>query len=327
MAPNVKEMMVTGPLQNVSVAYKNKDYIADRVFRILDKCDPKAKIAIYSKGAWFRDEAGIRGPGSRANRTGFPIDWANIITKEYAIAAEVTDEDRRFAKSAMAPPLQPDQDAIEFASDKIDMKKEVRVAAMITGGTWADGNVGGEDAEGLWAPKGNTNTFIDDIKKGVKAIQSVSGVTPNCLMIDYATMLALGDNAEILDKIKYTQKGVITADLIASMLELEEVLVGKAIVNTAKENKAGTSFTSKYIWEVNSGKGMGFLFHRPAAPGRKVPAPGYQARTAYEDGQARRTTTWREPAEHQDVYEVAEESDIVLVDAALGYLFKDTYAT
>jgi len=325
--PNVRELMVTGPLQNVSVAYRNKDYIGDRVFRILDKVDPKAKIAIYSKGAWFRDEAGIRGPGSRANRTGFPIDWASIATKEYAIASEVTDEDRRFAKSQMAPPLQPDQDAIEFAANKIDLKKEVRIAAMITGGTWADGNIAGEDAAGLWSPKGDTNTFLDDVAFGRKAIQSVSGVDANCLALDYATYEALKQCAAVLDKIKYTQRGVLTTDLLAALLDLEDVMVGKAIVNTAKENKAGTSFTSKYIWEVNAGKGMGFLFNRPAAPGRKIPAPGYQARTAYEDGQARRTTTWREAAEHQDVYEVAEESDLVLVDAALGYLWKDTFAT
>jgi hypothetical protein len=324
---NVKELLVTGPLQNVSVAYKNQSYIGDRVFRILDNVDPKAKIAIFSKGAWFRNDAGIRGPGSRAKRSGFPISWASISTDEYAFASEVTDEDRRFSKSKFAPPLQPDQDAIEFASDKIDLSKEVRIAGMITGGTWVDGNAGGEDAEGLWSPKGDTNTFLDDIAKGTKAIQANSGVKANCLALDFATYTALKECAAVLDKIKYTQRGVLTAELLAALLDLEEVLVGEAIVNTAKETKAGTEFTSKYIWEVNSGKGMGFLFHRPKAPGRKVPAPGYQARVAYEDGSPRRTTTWREPAEHQDVYEVAEETDIVLIDAALGYLWKDTYAT
>jgi hypothetical protein len=324
---SVKELIVAGPLQNVSVAYKNKAYIGNRIFLILDGIDPKSKIAIYSKGAWFRNDAGIRGPGSRAKRSGFPIDWASIATKEYAFASEVTDEDRRFSKSKFAPPLQPDQDAIEFATDKVDMSKEVRIAEMITGGTWMDGNVGGEDAEGLWSPVGSTNTFLSDITKGTKAIQANSGVKPNCLAIDYATYMALKECEAVLDKIKYTQRGVLTAELLAALLDLDEVLVGEAIVNTAKEKKTGTEFTAKYIWEVNTGKGMGFLFNRPKAPGRKVPAPGYQARVAYDDGSPRRTTTWREPAEHQDVYEVAEETDIVLVDAALGYLFKDTYAT
>ncbi len=325
--PNVRDLLVAGPLSNVSVAYKNKSYIGDRVFPILDGVDPKAKIAQYAKGAWFRDEAGIRGPGARAPRGGFPVSFLNIATKEYAFAKEVTDEDRRFARSKNAPPLQPDQDAIEFCADKIDLAKERRIASLITTGTWADGNAGGEDAEGLWAPAGSTNTFLADIVKGRKAIQGATGVTPNTLVLDFATYEALKQCAEILDKIKYTQRGVLTADLLAALCDLEEVLVGEAIYSTAKENKAGTDFVSRYVWEVNAGKGMGFLFYRPKSPGLKTPSAGYQARTAYEDGSSRRTTTWREPAEHQDVYEVAEETDIIQVSAACGYLFKDTYAT
>jgi len=325
--PNVKELIVTGPLQNVSVAYRNMRYIGDRVFPIIDGVDPKAKIAVYQKGAWFRDEAGIRGPGARAPRGGYPIDWLTIATKEYAFAKEVTDEDRSFAKSKMAPPLKPDQDAIEFCADKIDLSKERRIAALITGGTWADGNLAGEDAEGLWSPAGDTNTFLADIANGRKTIQKNCGVTPNVLILDFATYEALKQCAAILDKIKYTQRGVLTKELLAAVCDLDEVLVGEAIYSTAKETKAGTDFTARYVWEVNAGKGMGFLFYRPKSPGLKVPSAGYQVRTAYEDGAPRRTTTWREAAEHQDVYEVAEETDIIQVAASAGYLWKDTYVT
>lgn len=325
--PNVKELMVTGPLQNVSVAFKNKSYIGDRVFPIIDGIDPKAKIAVYQKGAWFRDEAGIRGPGARAPRGGYPIDWLTIATKEYAFAKEVTDEDRRFAQSKNAPPLKPDQDAIEFCADKIDLSKEKRIASLITSGTWGDGNSGGEDAEGLWSPAGDTNTFLADIATGRKAIQKATGITPNTLIMDFATYEALKQCSAILDKIKYTQRGVLTAELLAAVCDLDAILIGEAIYSTAKESKAGTDFTARYVWEVNAGKGMGFLFHRPASPGLKVPSAGYQARTAYEGGATRRTTMWREAAEHQDVYEVAEETDIIQVSAACGYMWKDTYAT
>lgn len=327
MAPNVKEQLVSGPLQNISIAFKNADYIADRVFPILDGADPKAKISVYNKGDWFRDEAAIRAAGTRAARGGYKIDEVSVATKEYAFAKEVTDEDRRFSKLATAPPLRPDEDAVEYAADKVDLKKEVRVGSLITSGTWADGNSGGEDAEGLWSPAGNTNTFLADITKGKKAIKGKTGKVPNVLVIDDATYMALAECEAILDKIKYTQRGVMTKELLAAILELDEVLVGKAVKNTAIEKKAGTEFTGVNVWEVNTGKGMGFLFYRARKLGLKVATAGLQARIAYEDGQPRRVTTWREPAEHQDVYEVAEETDIVQVHVDLGYLFKDTYAT
>ena len=71
--PNVKEQIVAGPLANVSVAYRNTEYIADQVFPILDGSDPRAKITKFKKGAWFRDEAGIRAAGTEAKRGGYAI--------------------------------------------------------------------------------------------------------------------------------------------------------------------------------------------------------------------------------------------------------------
>lgn len=324
--PNVKELMVAGPLANVSVAFRNKDYIGDEAFPILDGADPKAKITKYLKGAWFRDEAGIRAAGTRAKRGGYPLTSVSVATDEYAFAKEVTDEDRRFAKAKNAPPLQPDQDALEFCADKIDLKKEIRVANAIKDTTWVDANATGEDAEGLWAPAGATNTFLADIVTGRKAIQAATGLDPNTLILDYATYLALKECEAIQEKIKYTQRGVFGAELLAALLELDQVLVGKAIYSSAKETKAGTDFTAAKMWEVNAGKGMGFLFHRAPRLGLKVPTIGVQVRIAYENGQPRRTTTWREAAEHQDVYEVAEETDIVVVASELGYKWRDTYA-
>ena len=98
--PNANEMVVRGPLASISLAYRNHSYIADRVFPIIDGVSAKQKILKYLKGAWFRDEAGIRGPGARANRGGFPTSWVNITPAEYAFAKEVTDEDRKAVKQA-----------------------------------------------------------------------------------------------------------------------------------------------------------------------------------------------------------------------------------
>lgn len=323
--PNVKEIIVAGPLANVSIAYRNKSYIADRVFPIIDGVSPKAKIARYLKGAWFRDEAGIRGPGSRAKRGGYPTDYISISTQEYAFAKEVTDEDRRFANVQGAPPLKPDQDAIEFTADKIDLSKERRTANLVLTGTWS--GVAGEDAAGLWAPNDATNTFIEDVLARIETIRANTGLKPNKLAIDHGTYNTLKKLDALLDRIKYTQRGILTAELIAAIFDLDEVLIGEAIYSSAKETKAGTDFTAVNVWEKNAGKGSAFLYYAPPSPGLKTPSAGYQARTAYENGMARRNTTWREAAEHQDVYEVAEETHILQTGADLGFLWYDTILT
>jgi len=197
---------------------------------------------------------------------------------------------------------------------------------LITAGTWADGNSGGVDAEGLWSPAGDTNTFLADIATGKRALRD-AGLIATGLVIDYDTFLSLKECDDILEKIKYTQRAVFGADLLAALLELDEVLVGSAIYSDAEETAAGDDFNAVDIWAVNDGKGMGFLYHKPKRLGLKVVTAGLQVRIAYENGGPRRTSTWREKAEHQDVYEVAEETDIVQVAADAGYLWNDTYAT
>ena len=313
-------------LQNVSVQYRNPVYVADRVFRMIDNCPPEAKIARYLKGAWFRDEAGMRGPGGEARRGGYPVDFLDVIPKEYAFAKEVTDEDREAASAMGGAPLQPDYDAIAFATDKIMMKREILCQDIIDTTIWSGVAATGEDADGLWYPPGNTNTFLTDVELRKQTIQSNTGLMPNCLLMDAITYSGVKGCDAVLDRIKYTQKGVLTPELLASILDLEEVIVAPAVYSTAKELKTGLDFTAAQIWATTATKGMGFLFYRPGAPGLKVPAAGYIARSSLFPGGVR-VTTWREDSKHQDVYEAAEKIHILATGLDMGFMWHDTALT
>ncbi len=312
-------------LQNVSVQYRNPIYVASRVFPVIENVPPESKILRYLKGAWFRDEAQMRAPGGEAARGGYPTDYIDVIPKEFAFAKEVTDEDREVAGAQGGPPLQPDQDAIAFATDKILMKREILVAAIIKATVWSGIAAGGTDADGKWAA-GAGNTFLVDVKAKKAVIQSNTGLMPNVLLIDVGTYNSLTEESTVLDKIKYTQKGVLTADLLAAILDLEEVVVAPAVYSTAKETKAGTEFTAVRIWENTATKGMGFLYYRPRTVGLKIPSAGYVARSGLFPGGVR-VSTWREESKHQDVYEAAEKIHAVASGLDLGYMWKDTLLT
>ena len=325
MAQPINKTGVPPVLQNVSVAYRNPLYVADRVFRVINNCPPEAKMARYLKGSWMRDEAQMRGPGSEAVRGGYVVDYLDVIPKEYAFAKEVSDEDREVVGALGGPPLQPDVDAIAFATDKLMLKREVLCAALIKATIWSSIAATGEDAAGLWAPAGATNTMLLDVKTRKETIRAATGITPNVLLIDAATYASLTECDAVLDKIKYTQKGVLTADLLAAILDLEEVIVAGAMTSSAKETKAGTDFTAAPIWSVTTTKGMGFLFYRPPAAGLKTPAAGYIARSGlFPEGI--RVTTWREDSKHQDVYEAGEKIHIVATGLDLGFMWQDTNA-
>jgi hypothetical protein len=321
----VKTHMVYGPLQKISQMYRNSRYIADKVFPIIDGCSPRSQVFKYNKGDWFRDEAAIRAPSTEAKRGTFKGSMEQINTKEYAFASEVTEEDRRDAKFANTPPLKPDQDAVEYATDRVDLKKEKRVAELVMSAKWSDVN-GGKDVAGAWAA-GTSNTFIEDIEEGIEQIRSQTGMRPNCLLLSANVLPQLKQESSILDRIKYTERGIVTADLIASMFDLEEVLVGDAVENTAKEKKTGTDFSAKDVWEKNKGKGSAFLYYRPKSVGLKTLSAGYQARVPYDNGVVRRVSKWIEESRHQEVYEVAEETDIFPMGLDLGMLYIDVIKT
>jgi len=324
--PTNSSILVRGALQNVSIGYKNDTYIADMVFPIIDGLGRTSKVAKYNKGAWYRNEADYRAPGSAARRGGYTVTTENLDPKQIAFAKEVSDENAADAAVLGNLPLRPQTEAIEYCADKIDLFKEKLIADTIFADTWADGNVGGEDAAGLWAATDTTNTLVTDIVTGKQAIRSATGKIANTLVIDYDTMIAQTLNTVLSDKIKYTQTSVMTPALLAALLELDQVIVGSAVYSSADEAADGSDFTAVNIWEKNAGKGSAFLYYRPVSAGLFQASPGYQYRCTSQ-GQPRRTSTWREEAIHSNVYEVQEDVDIAVVDASCGYLWKDTRAT
>jgi len=325
--PDVRAQMIAGPLADVSLRYKNASYIGDQLFPIKDNVAYEAKITKYFKGDWFRDEAALRAPGTKAQRGNFKLTTVSISTDQYAFGKEITAEDLAGEGMSGAPTVNMIQDAIEYCSDKIDLKKEIRIADLMRATNWSAVGAGGEDAEGKWASTvaSGTNTFFADIKNGKVTIQKNTGMNPNYLMLDFNTMEDLKENPDVAEKIKYTMKNVVTADLIGSLLNVQ-VLVGAALRNTANE-KATDTMTSRWVWDTNDAKGDAFLFYRPAAMGLKTVSAGGQFRVKQTNGSGRLLRSYYEQAEDQWVYEAREDTDIVATGTDLGYHWKDTIST
>jgi hypothetical protein len=300
-----------------------------RAFPIIPRVTRKSKILTYPKGAWFRNEAGKMGMSGRAPRGGYPTGEVAINPEGIWFAKEVTQMQRQLAAEAGAPPLRLDENAQKFTAGKIDLWKEKQCADVVIATDWSGLGAGGEDAEGLWAA-GGSNTFIVDIFNGIETVWSNTGFRPNRLIIDQATWLSLQLEATLIARLKTTNDKIVTSQLLKALFELDSVKIAGAIYSTDGEKKDGTDFTKKQIWEVNTDKGMGFLYYAPEAPSLDIPSAMYECQEAFgsqDGGQLRRTRTWKEQAENQDVYETAEQVDFVAAAADLGYLWKDTLAT
>lgn len=305
-------------MTQVAVAYTNKHYIGDRAAQVVVVENKSDKYYVFQRGAWFRDEAKVRAPGSRAHRGGYTLTTGayNCINK--AVAKAVTDEERMNNLQAV---LQPDIRATEWCANAMKLHQERLVAStFMTAANWASGHT--EDAEGLWAA-GSGNTFILDMYARIDTIRQAIGVAPNVLIINAKTLSSLQQEATLLDRIKYVQKAIYVEDLIASLFKLDELLVGDAIYSDADEKADGTDFNAVDVWETNATKGSACLYYRPPAPALEEPATVYRFVWGIPYG----TQRFREEAEHQDVIEVEMAVDVKMVSNVSGFLWTDTHLT
>lgn len=131
--PNIKEQIISGPLANVSVAYRNRDYVADRVFPIMDGADPKVKITKYLKGASMRSALAVLAlagllAGCAATRSTFdvqppPAQAASV--KGFVKLVDVKDV-RQFEAAPRNPSVPSLQDPKEIGNPAITSRAIAR---------------------------------------------------------------------------------------------------------------------------------------------------------------------------------------------------------
>jgi hypothetical protein len=95
----------------------------------------------------------------------------------------------------------------------------------------------------------------------------ITGIRPNVLVIGAEVYAAHKNHADILDRIRYTQKGIVTTDLLAQLFDVDQVLVAWAVKNSAAK---GAAENNAFIF----GKGA-LLAYRAPRPGLKTASAGY----------------------------------------------------
>jgi hypothetical protein len=120
-----------------------------------------------------------------------------------------------------------------------------------------------------WDDDANGDPFTDIATQQTYILQN-TGFMPNKLVLSWSVYQALRKHPLIIDRIKYTSAtfaGTITPQLLAEAFDIEEVVVSKAVYNSAQENlTASMSF-------VNSKNAL--LAYVAPAPGLMVPSAGY----------------------------------------------------
>ena len=123
---------------------------------------------------------------------------------------------------------------------------------------------------------------------------------------------ALKVHAALLERIKYSERGVITAELIAQILDLDKVIVGKAV-------GADDAGTFSDLW----GKNALLAYVTPeSSPSEGTPSFGYTFRKKGRPNAG----TYFDSGVKSDVAQVEDIFQCKVLAPGAGYLWKNVVA-
>lgn len=324
--PNYSQVHIDRALTNMSVAYMQQAtaFIAARVFPIVPVQKQSDRYFVYSREDFFRDEAQVRAPATESAGGGYDIDnTPQYFCQKYAYHKDVTEEDRTNTDS----PLNADQDAVDFVSQKMLLKREVTWAnSYFKAGVWSTEYTGTAASPGVgqflqWNDANSTP--IEDIDARQTEITELTGYKPNKLVLGMWVYKALKNHPDILERIKYTQRGIVTTEILAALFDVDEVLVASAVQNTAPK---GAAENNQFILGKHA-----LLCYAAPRPALKTPSAGYTfawtgllGSGAYGNRMLRIPMDWLGKGTERIECEMAYDQKVVAAD--LGAFFADAVA-
>lgn len=262
-------------LTNISVAYQQgaNAFIADKVFPIIPVQKRSDIYFQYSKEDMFRDEVQERGRGAESAGGNFNVTTKDpYYCRKYAYHYDITQEERVNYDA----PLNVERDAINWLSNKMLLNREMHfVDAFFKPGVW------GKDMTGTTGtPSGaQFKKWSDPTSDPVNVVNNVmldmansTGKKPNFMIMSPDVFYALKNHEDIIDRIKYTQKGIVTIDLIASLFEVDQIYIPWGVINDGKQtpNYSENNDNTHFIY-----KNKVLIGYRAQRPSLMEPTAGY----------------------------------------------------
>lgn len=306
--PISKQIHQDKALEKISVMYKPGEFIADKLVSSLPVKHDTDKYYVYDFGI-LRLEETKRAKGAATNRTKYTMSTSTYSLDDHGLKDLVLDADKANADKAINLEI----DSTEILTNKILIRKEKECNDVImASGNWT--NQESLTSTLAWTQNTTLSNPIVKIDSGTSKIIGSSGHKPNRLAIDDATFRGAKEHTSVLDRIKYTSADSVTEQMLAKLFNLEEVLIGRAIYESAQE---GLTSVPASIW-TNSG----WLAYVEKSPGLKKASASYQL-VQQNKGIPYRVTKWREDDPEGTWVRVENKFQFKPVATACAYLFID----
>lgn len=286
-------------LTNISLAYPNNEFVGEKLFPTVTVKKQGDKYYWFGRDSWVAEPTDYRAPGTVANELpGVGVALDSYYASEHSLQIPVYDEERQNTDS----PMSPDRDATELVTQKILLGRELAMKNLVT--------TAANYASGLSTTLSGTSQFSDYansdpvtvFRTAVRAIHAKVFFEPNVAVIPYQVMSILEDHPKIIARIQYTDRAILTKEIIAAVLQIPTIIVP----GVAQGTGTGFNMTASYLW----GKDI-VIAYVPKRAGLRIPAFAYEFVWGYPSNQL--VDRWRETPRKSDLIRVSRRYDLKLV--------------
>lgn len=323
--PTAGDVHVNAPLTNISLAYiqAQANFVSDRFFPNIPVSKQSDRYYTYSRADFNRDEMQERAPGTESAGGGYDLDnTPTYYAPVYAFHKDVADQIRANSDSV----LNSDRDATIYVTQKALIKRERLFASRaMSSGVWTNSKIGvnsGVNAGEFLIWNDPNSDPISDIRNAKREILESTGFEPNKFVMGQIVMDALVDHPDIVDRVKYGQTpgapAMVNASTLAQLFGLDEVMVSKAVYNSAAK---GATEASNFIVGRNA-----LLAYVTPTPGIMTPTAGYTFSWSGwmgATGIGHRIKRFRMEELEADRIEAQMAFDQKIVGADLGFFFEN----
>lgn len=228
-------------LEEFPLAASRMGFIAAMLFPFFDVAKQSSRFGRITLENLLREEDDERASSGNYNRGSFRHGQDSYNTLEHGYEETVDDREAAIHRDFF--------DALEVsgnrAQDVVLRNLEKRVVVKAT-----DASIPTTPATAAWSDRTAAKP-VDDVALALEKVYDTSGLRPNTLTLSWKRWLALQDNQQIIDRIKFSgidNPKAVTLAALAELLKVEQILVAGATQNTANQAQPATLAS---VWPDN----------------------------------------------------------------------------
>ncbi len=308
--PLVKNIHVDAVLTNISRQVSNSELMSTSIWPVAPV--KKDSDVYYQYGAEnLRPEKTDWARRTIAKEVQHEMSTEPYKTERHGLQQLVEDDEKQNQDS----PLDVMSDATMIIAEKLMVRREIRLADILkAAGTYPAGHSVTLAGVTQWSDFTSATSDPNlNIATARKQIFSQTAKVPNTLVLPREVYEIVREHPKVLDRIKYTQVGVLTPELLATLFDVEKVIISGGLENTANEADAAAL---SFIWGKNVY--LGYVAPRPSL---KTASWGYHL-----ESKKMTTERWRDDERQGETVRTHYKDVPKLVTPGAGYIIRDAVA-